>query len=170
MSKGKRVLDVIKKIHPSIEGGYSYFETRPDGKPLDSDIEGLVWENKEFTKPAWDQISANMESEIEEFRKNLISNIKLEAGHRISEAYPDYKQRNHTAAVVTIQNKELIAIKAATTYTLTAADKAVMNAANTCNAAVDALRVKSNTLEASLDSMSLAQLEAFDPTNDINWS
>lgn len=103
-------------------------------------------------------------------KNNKITLIKTEAGRRIVKAYPSHKQINHMKAVILIQNKELIALKANSTYTLTSEELATMSAAATCNSAVDAIRDKSNELEASLDSMTLAQLEAFDPTNDSNWS
>lgn len=98
-----------------------------------------------------------------------IEGIKAEASKRIVAAYPEWKQRNHMAAVVDIQNKELIALKSSTTYTLSADESATVAAAQAAKTEIFNIRAKSDELEASLDSMTQAQLEAFDPTNDSNW-
>jgi len=99
-----------------------------------------------------------------------VAGIKNEANIRIVAAYPEWKQRNHMAAVADIHNNELVALKAGTDYVLTADDLTVITSAKSCKAAIEAIRTKSDELEASLDSMTQAQLEAFDPTNDSNWS
>ena len=83
--------------------------------------------------------------------------------------YPEWKQRNYMAEVIDIQNKELVALKANTTYTPSADEIATITAAQTAKNQVFAIRAKSDQLETSLDSMTLAELEAFDPTNDSNW-
>lgn len=95
--------------------------------------------------------------------------IKSEAFKRIIAAYPEWRQRNHMAAIIDIQNKELVALKSNTTYTPSADEIATITAAQTAKNQVFAIRAKSDQLEASLDSMTLAELEAFDPTNDSNW-
>lgn len=100
----------------------------------------------------------------------IIPQIKEEAGRRIIKTYPEWKQRNHMAAVIDIQNKELVALKANTTYTPSADEVATITAAQTAKNQVFAIRTKSDQLETSLDSMTLAELEAFDPTNDSNWT
>lgn len=169
MSKSLRIIDAVKKIYPSINGGFSYWESKKDGSPLGNDIDGLVWDNTKFTKPTWDQILANMESENDSLKKVKTAQIKQEASKRIIAAYPEWKQRNHMAAVVDIQNKELIALKANTTYTLSADELAIVAAAQAAKTEIFNIRAKSDELEASLDSMTQAQLEAFDPTNDSNW-
>lgn len=123
------------------------------------------------------------QAEIEEFNSNILSDaeiqqrlkdslttkIKQEASARIVAAYPEWKQRNHIAAVVDIQNKELIALKANTTYTLSADELATVAAAQAAKTEIFNIRAKSDELEASLESMTLTQLKAFDPTNDSNW-
>jgi|GEM_PF-4586897 len=169
MSKGKRVLEAIKNIYPGIQGGYSYWETKYDGSPLDTDIDGLIWENETYPKPTWSQITSNMISELDQLKLEIISEIKSEASSRIIAAYPEWKQRNHMAAVVDIQNKELIALKANTTYTLSADELAIVAAAQAAKTEIFNIRAKSDELEASLDTMTQEQLEAFDATNDSNW-
>ncbi len=106
---------------------------------------------------------------VEELKELRISEIKNEAGRRIVTAYPEWRQRNHMAAVVDIQNKELIALKANSTYTLSADELAIVTAAQAAKTEIFNIRAKSDQLETSLDSMTLAQLEAFDPTDDSNW-
>ena len=54
------IVQAIKLIYPEIQGGYVYWETKKDGAPLDNPIDGLVWENTEFTKPTWAQIKAKL--------------------------------------------------------------------------------------------------------------
>ncbi len=106
---------------------------------------------------------------LSELKDVRIAEIKAEASKRIIAAYPEWRQRNHMAAVVDIQNKELIALKANTTYTLSADELTIVAAAQAAKTEIFNIRAKSDELEASSDSMTQAQLEAFDPTNDSNW-
>ena len=106
---------------------------------------------------------------LSELKDVRIAEIKAEAGKRITKIYPEWKQRNHMAAVADIHNKELIALKANTVYTPSEDEVATITAAQTAKNQVFTIRARSNELEASLDSMTQTQLEAFDPTNDSNW-
>jgi len=106
----------------------------------------------------------------DELKAKHITEIKYQAYQRITATYPDYKQRNLNAEVSKIHNKEVVAMKNSTTYTLTADELAAIAAANTCEAFIQGIRTKSDELETSLDSMTDEQLEAFDPTDDNNWS
>lgn len=151
-----------------IEIGYkvTYENGRVSDIPIAPDNSDYIavteWLNKE----------GNSFSELwteEELRINLVSEIKVEANSRIVAAYPEWKQRNHMAAVADIHNNELAALKAGTDYVLTADDLAVITSAKSCKAAIEAIRTKSDELETSLDSMTQEQLEAFDPTDDSNW-
>lgn len=60
-----KVIEAIKKIYPSIDGGFVYFETQPNGAAWNNSIDGLVWENQSFTKPTWSAISAKF-TEVED--------------------------------------------------------------------------------------------------------
>jgi hypothetical protein len=120
-----------------------------------------------ITEPDESILSNMLENDI--LKDQIIPQIKEEASKRIIAAYPEWKQRNHMAAVADIQNKELIALKANTTYTLSADEIATVAAAQAAKTEIFNIRAKSDELEASLDSMTQAQLEAFDPTNDSNW-
>jgi hypothetical protein len=60
MTNTLSVIKAIQEIYPSIEGGFSYWETKKDGKNWDNPIDGLVWENTKFSKPTWDQIQAQL--------------------------------------------------------------------------------------------------------------
>jgi len=130
--------------------------------------------NRDYRKvQEWLSIEGNSvlpEYTLSELKDIKIAEIKAEAGNRIIEIYPEWRQRNHMAEVIDIQNKELVALKANTTYTPSADEVATITAAQTAKNQVFAIRAKSDQLEASLDSMTLAELEAFDPTNDSNWS
>lgn len=57
-----KVIEAIKIIYPEIVGGFSYWETKPDGSDWENPIDGLIWENKEHAKPTWEQISSNFDS------------------------------------------------------------------------------------------------------------
>jgi len=105
-----------------------------------------------------------------ELKSKRILEIKTEAGRRIVEAYPEWRQRNHMAAIIDIQNKELAALKAKTSYTLSADELAIVAAAQAAKTEIFNIRAKSDELEASLDSMTQEQLEAFDATDDNNWN
>lgn len=48
--KSEAIFKAIKKIYPTIEGGYTYWENSIN--PAD----GLVWENTKFPKPKWSDI------------------------------------------------------------------------------------------------------------------
>lgn len=105
-----------------------------------------------------------------EIKQNVILKIKSEAGRRIDTTYPEYKQRNLTGAVSRIQNKEILALKAGgDNYTPTAEELLELSAANDCELFIKAIRAKSNELEASLDDMTQEELEAFDPSDNLNW-
>lgn len=109
----------------------------------------------------------------EELLKIKVNDIKIQAAKRINIAYPEWQQRNYMAAVAEIHNKEIVAMKAVpfvAQYELTADELQIMRDADNCKSVITAIRVKSNELEDSLDSMTLDQLKAFDPTDDSNWS
>lgn len=48
--KGNIIFKAIKLIYPQIEGGYTYWENQTNL------ADGLVWENKIFSKPKWEDI------------------------------------------------------------------------------------------------------------------
>jgi hypothetical protein len=52
--KSEAIFKAIKKIYPTIEGGYTYWQNSIN--PAD----GLVWENTKFPKPKWSDIEALM--------------------------------------------------------------------------------------------------------------
>jgi hypothetical protein len=69
---GNLIIKVIKKIYPSIEGGFTYWENQAN--PAD----GLVWENKEYPKPEWSEIEALIPAiELQEAKNEKLA--KLEA-------------------------------------------------------------------------------------------
>lgn len=138
-----------------------------------SDVPKINPTNRDYRKvQEWLSIEGNNalpKYTLLELKDVRIVEIKAEAGKRITEIYPEWKQRNHMAAVADIHNKELIALKANTVYTPSEDEVATITAAQTAKNQVFTIRARSNELEASLDSMTQTQLEAFDPTNDSNW-
>jgi len=127
------------------------------------------WNESNIGVPQPTDLQINAISEADALKQSIIPQIKEEASKRIVAAYPEWKQRNHMAAVVDTQNKELIALKANTTYTLSADELAIVAAAQAAKTEIFNIRAKSDELEASLDTMTQEQLEAFDATNDSNW-
>jgi hypothetical protein len=96
--------------------------------------------------------------------------IKQEANQRISNVYPDYKQRNLTAAVCFIHNKEILAYKTGQIYELTADEKATIAKAAACNDFILFIRNKSNALEKVLnDCTTSAELLNIDISSDNYW-
>jgi len=151
--------------------GVNIVDVEDDFELLDkSEGQGVsisFWDVDGVTEPTDEQLS-NI-TEEESLIEGIIPQIKTEANKRIVAAYPEWKQRNHMAAVVDIQNKELIALKANTTYTLSADELAIVAAAQAAKTEIFNIRAKSDELEASLDTMTQEQLEAFDATNYSNW-
>ena len=69
---GNLIIKVIKKIYPSIEGGFTYWENQEN--PAD----GLIWENTKFPKPKWSEIEALIPAiELQDAKDNKLA--KLEA-------------------------------------------------------------------------------------------
>lgn len=82
---------------------------------------------------------------IDEIRDKKTSQIKSEAGSRISSVYSDIKQRN----ILMLQDASQI---------------------NDMNIFIQKIRDKSNLLEAQIVDMDNDQLNSFDPSSDDNWS
>lgn len=108
--------------------------------------------------------------ELEEAKASKLNQIKSQASRRITALYPDWKQQNLNAAITRIQNKEVLALKAGgSNYTPTDEEMTELKEANNCEIFIKAIRAKSNKLEASLESKTLDQLKAFDPSGNLNW-
>lgn len=120
---------------------------------------------------AWLAIEGNALSlkDVKELKAEKVISIKQEAGSRIVTAYPEWKQRNHIAAVVDIQGKEIIALKAGTAYNLSAEESDTVQAAKAATTEIANIRTKSDQLETALDPMNRTQLTSFDPTDNSNW-
>jgi hypothetical protein len=82
---------------------------------------------------------------IDEIRNKKNSQIKHEAGSRISSVYSDIKQRNILMSQDTSQINDM-------------------------NIFIQTIRDQSNLLESQIADMDLDQLNNFDPTSDNNWS
>jgi hypothetical protein len=73
---GYLIIDAIKKLYPTINGGYSYKQNE-----MNFD-EALFWENQEFPKPTWEQIEkvlpiVKLEKAKEEKLEQLQENYKI---------------------------------------------------------------------------------------------
>jgi len=63
------VINAIKKIYPGVQGGFVYWETKPDGSPWENPEDGLRWENTEYKQPAWSEIASKLDSlDLQEIR------------------------------------------------------------------------------------------------------
>ncbi len=102
------IIEAIKKIYPTIDGGFMYWKTKQDLTPWANPIDGLIWENKQFEKPTWDQIKFFLDIIIlDQAKLDKINQIKTKAKFLIEQIYPLYKQLNYLADVAFIQNKQL---------------------------------------------------------------
>lgn len=74
---GELVIKAINKIYPTIKGGFIYWETKHDLSEWENPIDGLIWENTQFEKPTWEQISTySNEVELEEAKNYKLSKLK----------------------------------------------------------------------------------------------
>jgi hypothetical protein len=71
------VIEAVKTIYPNIKGGFSYWQTKPDGTPWESDIDGLVWENENYSKPNIEQLNGIIETLlVKDAKAKKIAEIK----------------------------------------------------------------------------------------------
>jgi len=102
------------------------------------------------------------EPTVEELKASHISLIKMEAGFRITQVIPEWKQRNLTAQATQLAEKgrnswspqELSEWEAGVVLWNTVKD----------------IRDKSDVLEASLDTMTLEELKSFDSHTSEVWA
>ena len=65
-------------IDGGIKGGFTYWESKQNGSPLDNPIDGLIWENTEFSKPTWNQIEAKLSNiQLQEAQDSKIAQISI---------------------------------------------------------------------------------------------
>ena len=100
---------------------------------------------------------------VEQTKASLIVGIKAEAGRRIIEIVPEWKQRNLTARAAQFAKQVADGIP------LTTEQQAVWNAGEAVWLQVDGIRTQSDILEANLDGMTLEELQQFDPLDEENW-
>lgn len=82
---GNLIIKVIKKIYPSIEGGFTYWENQAN--PAD----GLVWENKEYPKPEWSKIEALIPAiELEVAKEEKIAQLEAFILSKKTEKYTSH--------------------------------------------------------------------------------
>jgi len=133
-----------------------------------------VERKKESRIPKKIRLNENFSRASDEEVKNYLverlkSKIKKQASQLILNSYPEWKQRNHMAVVLEIQNKELMALKLGTPYLVTEDEIASLNSALEAKNKVFLIREKSDLIELSLNTKTLSELESFDPTNNLNW-
>ena len=116
-------IEAIKEIYPNIEGGFVYWATKKDGTSWENPIDGLVWENTQYTKPTVDQLSTALS--VVEIQKAKEIKIAESKSIRNSEF-----------------NKPLIARSGAPSYYLKPQPKVNIFLAG---ASMDALDAQSNT-------------------------
>jgi len=94
---GNSILKAIKIIYPQIEGGYTYWENQTN--PAD----GLVWENKIFPKPKWEDIQKLIpQIELEDAKAQKINELKANFEIASKRSYPlkDVKQIDKVGNVI----------------------------------------------------------------------
>lgn len=98
---GNFIHKAIKLIYPQIEGGYTYWENQANL------ADGLVWENKIFPKPKWEDIQKLIpQIELEDAKAQKINDLK--ANFEIASKKPlplnNVKQIDKTNKVIGVVN------------------------------------------------------------------
>lgn len=121
----------------------------------------------------WQEPTSNekKEIELENARSGKISEIRNIASEKINFEYPIWKQNNLMSGVITINNKEILAIKSQppTVYNISEQEAQILQAANICKQFIINIRSKSNQLEALVNTMTLEELKFFNPFDNSNW-
>lgn len=87
--KGNLVLEAIKIIYPSIQGGFVYWETQSNNEPWQNPIDGLVWENTQYLKPTWNQIEPLLsEIELKKAKEVKIAQLKINLDNASKKPFP----------------------------------------------------------------------------------
>ena len=87
--KGNLVLEAIKIIYPSIQGGFVYWETQSNNEPWQNPIDGLVWENTQYLKPTWEQIEPLFaEIELQDAKEAKITQLKINLDNASKKPFP----------------------------------------------------------------------------------
>jgi len=82
------IIKAIQEIYPDIEGGFTYWETKQDGSPLDEPIDGLNWENTEYTEPTWEEIESKLpDIKLQEAKDAQIAQMKINRDANINKDY-----------------------------------------------------------------------------------
>lgn len=109
--------------------------------------------------------------DLSRLREEKIKLIKLESARRIEEVYPAYKQRNMLAAVAKIINRDVVSRKQSLPNpVLSVEELAELSSADQMHTFINAIRAKSDTLEAEVNTLDLDGLLAYDVTDDNKWS
>lgn len=70
------ITKAIQEIYPDINGGFIYWESKQDGTIFNNPIDGLEWNNTEYTKPSWADIQDKLDSinlqEAKDAKKALV--------------------------------------------------------------------------------------------------
>ena len=94
---GNTIFKAIKLIYPQIEGGYTYWENQTNLS------DGLVWENKIFPKPKWEDIQKLIpQIELEDAKAQKINELKANFDVASKRPYPlkDVKQIDKVGNVI----------------------------------------------------------------------
>lgn len=119
----------------------------------------------------WEYSEINSKIILDRTRKETLLYIKQEAFQRIHSLFPDYKQRNLTAGICLIHNKEILAQKTGSTYELTSEEKLTVTKASQCNDFIIKIREKSNLLETLINNCTTAnEILAIDISADNYWN
>jgi hypothetical protein len=105
--QGKLILKAIQQIYPKISGGFTYWETQSNGQSWKNPIDGLVWENTQFTKPTWEQIQPLLNDiQLQEAKENKLAQLKVNFDNASKKPFTlnQVKQIDKTGNVMGIVN------------------------------------------------------------------
>ena len=127
--------------------------------------------SKEFDLLEIDETDINyINKKKEKLKEDKIKEIKQEASRRILNNYPQYKQNNVIAAIIQIQNKELLAFKQNSIYELNEEDINHLKESKECKDYISLIRIKSNELEILIQSKkAINTIEAIKVSDDNYW-
>jgi len=83
------IVEAIRLIYPDIQGGFTYWETEYNCNNWQNPVDGLVWENNNYPKPSWSQITEKINQlSLINAKKDKISKINNQRDSRLIQNTP----------------------------------------------------------------------------------
>lgn len=108
----------------------------------------------------WAAGTPKPQEEIDSTWSMVLGNVKSHASRLILAKYPEWKQRNMTMRVLTLQNAD----------TLTADEQAELVAISASWDEIDAIRAASDAVEADMQAMDIEAAMAYDIASSDHWN